>query len=214
MVVGDTTYGKGLVQGYFRSPRGDGLRLTISRYFFDGGLYLNEFDSALVDTGHGLVPDAVTSSGSRVPFVRALEGALVLEPFANRHHEGLVRAIETGSLDSGWVIGLRCYAADRGFVYESRRTQLARLLCEWAEAGRSSGQTARVAEQVRGRSEALDDRVWLEEQRYILTRLAQLAFEREYSVYRAYRDILLKDDPEVAVATALLFDADAVSGID
>ncbi|MEE8149601.1 MAG: S41 family peptidase, partial [candidate division Zixibacteria bacterium] len=33
VIVGDTTFGKGLVQEYFRMQDGDGLRLTISRYF-------------------------------------------------------------------------------------------------------------------------------------------------------------------------------------
>ncbi|MFH1700223.1 MAG: S41 family peptidase [Candidatus Zixiibacteriota bacterium] len=55
VIIGDTTYGKGLVQAHFNLQNGDALKMTISRYYFADGRFLNPPDSELSFTG--LAPD-------------------------------------------------------------------------------------------------------------------------------------------------------------
>ena len=73
VLVGDTTFGKGLVQGYSQFLDGSGIRLTISRYFLEGNLFLNRLDSTHSDTGRGLTPDFYLPSTDRSMFLSDLE---------------------------------------------------------------------------------------------------------------------------------------------
>ena len=103
VLVGDTTFGKGLVQGVVRFPDGDGLKLTISRYYFNGNIFLNEFDSTLIDTGHGLVPDYYYSDRIDNYFLIKLENSLVLRDFAMSYQEDIIDAVKKGIFNDFWI---------------------------------------------------------------------------------------------------------------
>ncbi|MDP4132537.1 MAG: S41 family peptidase [Bacillota bacterium] len=42
LLVGETSYGKGLVQGVFNFPDGSGIKLTIAKYYTPSGAYINK----------------------------------------------------------------------------------------------------------------------------------------------------------------------------
>ncbi|UCD64868.1 MAG: PDZ domain-containing protein [Candidatus Zixiibacteriota bacterium] len=204
-LVGDTTFGKGLVQGFVRFPDGDGLKLTISRYYFDGPVYLNDFDSMLHDVGHGLVPDYYIDVTAMNPVRRELENSLLLREFANKHQEAIVSAKESAAED-GLVESFTTYARDHGFSFTSPRTVLVDEMRLAAVVESSSTATTRLIEDVLRLSQAEDSMALVGERQYVIDRLRQIAFERKFGTYQSYRQVLLRSRPEITLASRILLE--------
>ena len=130
VLVGDTTFGKGLVQGFTRFPDGSGLRLTISRYYLAGGVYLNQFDTALNEVGSGLAPDYFYRSNERSIFPRTLENSLLLQQFANLHQDEIIAQSENFELADSWLDRFKAYARDNHFIFTSPETELAEFIVD------------------------------------------------------------------------------------
>ncbi|MEE9442978.1 MAG: S41 family peptidase [candidate division Zixibacteria bacterium] len=79
IIVGDTTYGKGLVQAHYNLQNGDALRLTISRYYFADGRYLNPPDSEL--SFSGLAPDIALKQNVERKFNQYITSTFFLYDF-------------------------------------------------------------------------------------------------------------------------------------
>jgi len=205
-LVGDTTFGKGLVQGFTRFQDGSGLRLTISRYYLEGGVYLNEFDSTLDDVGHGLVPDYHAGFVEYEEFPRKLENSLLLQQFANRFEEEIIAASGSFRLSDEWVHRFEQYAKDRGFHFISRITQRAQLVLDLAYIERAGIKTVKSVGVVLRRSKADDRRQFGAYSNYVKMRLRQIAHERRYGTYRAYDAVITRERPEIQLATQLLLE--------
>lgn len=202
-LVGDTTFGKGLVQGFTQFGDGSGLRLTISRYYLEGGKFLNEFDSTLHDTGHGLVPDIEVQFIDREDFPRAVEQSLLLQEFAHRHEEQIVSHPQQFALDQVWLERFRDFTREHGFVYESERTDRIDLLLEIARL-EDSRSVVQSAERLRDISAAEDNQAFEHYRTYIASRLKQIAFERRFGAYRMYRDVVVNERPDIRLAARVL----------
>jgi len=204
ILVGDTTFGKGLVQGYVRFPDGDGLRLTIARYYFKNNLYLNDFDSTLNDSGHGLVPDYYFLSDRTHPFPRALENSLLLQQFADRYQDKIIEAAENGYFEDSWVDKFAAYAKQNSFVYKSSVTKLAELFGELTNNPHSSPNTKAAAIKVLQTATRDDQNQFHVYAGFIETRLKQIAFERKFGTHRAYRDVIVQELPVIRFASEIL----------
>ncbi|MFQ5499612.1 MAG: S41 family peptidase [Candidatus Zixiibacteriota bacterium] len=204
ILVGDTTFGKGLVQGFVRFPDGDGLRLTVSRYYFDGDVYLNDFDSALNEIGRGLIPDLFATTEDRHPFIRRLSGSFLLEQFAQiYHHDILAAKLSDRSADS-LAASFRQYAADHGFIYISPLTEAASVLQSVAIYERSDSSIQTLADSLVAIADSADSDLFIRFAPIIVRRLKQLAITREHGESRAYQDIYLQHNNRVAIAAANL----------
>jgi carboxyl-terminal processing protease len=200
LLVGDTTFGKGLVQGFVRFPDGDGLRLTMSRYYLDGRVYLNEFDSALNDVGHGLVPDRYFKSPDEGYFPQMLENSLVLQEFAERNQDDIVADADSGGLGDNWLERIVEFARRQNFDYHSPLTRQIEDMGEIAKEEEASPAVvaALVALLKTGRDE--DWRAFYGHGEYIKRRLRQIAVERKYGVCRSYRDVIAWENPGIVFA--------------
>ncbi len=199
ILVGDTTFGKGLVQGYLRFFEDDGLRLTISRYYFEGGIYLNDFDSMLHETGHGLPPDCYYVSPTSDDYIRALENSFLLHRFAHNNQAEIIAHAERGGLDDIWIEQLADSVKDE-FEYPSELTRRADSLIVLAELESGSEQVQAMASGLAELARAHDRRRLFEYKPYLKMRLVQLAFERAYSTYRAYDEVVVKGLDQIAFA--------------
>ncbi|MBU0984886.1 MAG: PDZ domain-containing protein [candidate division Zixibacteria bacterium] len=204
ILVGDTTFGKGLVQGFTRFTDGSGIRLTISRYYLEGNLFLNSFDSTLNDTGTGLVPDYFVRAPESRGFPLALESSLLLNSFAGQHQDEIVAASEQFALDDSWVARYADYARSQGFQYRSTVTDIADVVYELASLDVDLPEARRVAERILRTARDDDDRQMQEYGWYIKSRLKELAYERKYGSYRAYAEVIVKDHPIINRAAELL----------
>ncbi len=202
-LVGDTTFGKGLVQGFFGFPDGDGMRLTVSRYYFDNGVYLNRFDSTLVDTGDGLVPDHYYAYPELDPFVRSLENSLLLQEFAYRYMEDILG--EDDLCNYGPILSsFAHHITTSGFVYSTPTTEAAEDLVYMARLEEAPPRILQLADRLLQRSQAEDRRLLFDHADYIALRLRQIAYEREYGTTRTYQDVLLPNRGDIRFAEELL----------
>jgi len=204
ILVGDTTFGKGLVQGFIRFPDGDGLRLTIARYYFDNDVYLNDFDSTLNDTGHGLVPDYYFSSYETHPFSRALENSLLLQQFAVKYQDEIITAAEEGKLEDNWIDRFSSYAHQNGFIYTSVVAELAELVLDLTRGEQCSSVTKTIAKRIFQTAVQDDQNQFHLYADYIKMRLKQIAFERKFGAYRTYRDAIVSERPVIQLASQAL----------
>lgn len=206
ILVGDTTFGKGLVQGFNQYPDGSALRLTVSRYYLEGDVYLNEFDSTLNDTGRGLAPDYVIGFIEHDPFPLAIERTLLLNRFANIHTDEIIQASGDFGLSDDWVNRFRAYALEEGFEYRSPLREDAEVLLDLTENDPTLAETRRVTESIVRQARAADSTAFDRYGNYIKFRLKQLAFERRYGMTEAYARAIVPDRPDIQFAAQLLKD--------
>lgn len=204
VLIGDTTFGKGLVQGFTRFPDGSGLRLTISRYYLEGNVYLNEFDTALNEVGRGLPPDYYFPFTERQLFCRQLENSLILQQFANLHQEDIIQQSENFELDDRWVKTFEEYAKKNNFNFTSPRTQIAELLLDLSHLEGRSPEIRQKAGQILKISRESDMRKFYEYGSYIKIRLRQLAYERKFGIYRTYADVIIRSRPDIRLSAQIL----------
>ena len=204
IIVGDTTFGKGLVQGFSRFPDGGGLRLTISRYYLSGDFYLNEFDSVLNDTGHGIPPDVYFDFVELDEFPRELERSLLLQEFAHQNEEAIIQSSAQFGLPDVWVRRFRDFARQQGFDYTSSRTEAATELVELAALENYPEPAIRKAEQILKFSKQRDAEQFDDYSGFIKRRLRQIAWERRFGTYQAYRDVIVPYRPDIQLAADLL----------
>lgn len=203
-LVGDTTYGKGLVQGYVHFLGGDGLRLTISRYFLDGPVYLNSFDSVLIDSGRGLIPDSVWSSTADDRFIGEIEGSLLLYQYAFAFQDEILADIVDDTLADHHLIGFYEFATSRGFAYRSAITDGLLLTKELADLEQVGSATKKQIERMNLLAEKHDRDLYVSNGGHLKRRLYALALERHSSAYQAYAKVLVPGDPEIKLARQIL----------
>jgi len=203
-LVGDTTFGKGLVQGFTRFPDGSGLRLTISRYYLAGNVYLNDFDSTLEEVGRGLVPDFYFRSDDRKEFPRRLESSLLLQQYAVAHQDEIVETGTAFGLSGDWVRSFREYATDHGFRFESRATRSAELVYDFARIEHVHIPTLKAVQNLRRLARTYDQRMFTLYGDYIRMRLREISFERKFGIYRAYADVIVRERSDIRFAATLL----------
>jgi carboxyl-terminal processing protease len=203
-LVGDTTFGKGLVQGFSRYPDGSALRLTISRYYLQGDVYLNTLDSTLDDIGHGLAPDYPVRFVEREAFPRALEISLLMYRFANQYQEEIINASDGFGLDDTWVDRLEEFAREEQFAYVSAVTDMAEALAEIARVEDARPASVDLAEKFVQQAQRADRSMFHQYRQYIKTRLKQIVYERKFGSYTAYAKAIVPERPEIQLASGLL----------
>ena len=204
ILVGDTTFGKGLVQGFSLLHDGSALRLTVSRYYLADSLYLNEFDSTLNEIGRGLAPDYPFRFLDQQPFPRALERSLLLNQFAALHQEEIIARSDQFGLDDSWVNRFKEYALAEGFEFRSATTQRAEMLLELAAMENSGPAFRQLADNIEANSRQSDRDQFVAHSGYIKRRLEQIAVERRFGSYAAYLRAVVPSRPDIRYAAELL----------
>ncbi len=206
ILVGDTTFGKGLVQGFVRYPEGDGIKLTISRYYFGDDIYLNEFDSTLNEIGEGIPPDYYFAEELDNSFIRTLERSLNLFHFANQNQDEIIENYQAGLFDDSWLEQLAMYLEEKDFKYESDRSQIISLIKEIAVFDNNSKRFMKECDKLLKYSIQIDQNELFHQKEYLKRRLAQIAFERKYGIYKSYSEVIIKHMPIVKYAAEILKD--------
>ncbi|MEA3296954.1 MAG: S41 family peptidase [candidate division Zixibacteria bacterium] len=206
VLVGDTTFGKGLVQGYIRFLDGNGLRLTISRYFFKGDVYLNDFDSTLEDIGHGLVPDYYFRFDVQRHFPQALENSRLLRQFAISCQNEIIAASERPGLDSSWTERFLRFTEESGFEYRSAQTEIAGYIADLTGDKDYHRETRETAGKLLSLTLSNDRQQFFANSDYIETRLKQIAYQRKYSTSRAYKEVVVPDFKAIRFASDIILD--------
>lgn len=203
-LVGDTTFGKGLVQGFTRFQDGSGVRLTISRYYLQGDVYLNQLDSVLHDTGTGLPPDHYLALPETDPFIGEIERSLLISRFAHQHQDDIIAGPPLLGPDSSWGSQFATFAASQDFLYISPRTEAALIVLLTAQESGYSAEVLQRSRELYERSLQLDRRLFVDYRDYIEMRLRQEAYERKFGAWKAYAEVIVHERPDIRLAIELL----------
>ncbi|MCK4573666.1 MAG: hypothetical protein KAU36_04805, partial [candidate division Zixibacteria bacterium] len=185
-------------------PDGGGIRLTMSRYYLDGGLYLNEFDSALNEIGSGLQPDHFVASERGQPFPRRLENSMLLQTFVNRNADDIIDAFQRGDLDDSWVDEFAQFARSEEFEYVSPTRQSVEFIAELIDERGASAKLEKAVDRLYRKTESADWDNFPKYADYIKRRLAQLAYEKKFGRQAAYEKVITRHSPEIAEAAAVI----------
>lgn len=203
-LVGDTTFGKGLVQGFSRFEDGSALRLTQSRYYVAGELFLNRFDSSLNDSGTGIAPHHYRQFHERDPFIRALEGSNLLTRFAIAHEEAIISPGAQFSPDGRWLDSVDLFLRKSGFAHSSHSTLVSELLMHLAANEEASPAIREESRRLDSLADAIDRNAVRLSGDYVLMRIRQLAFERRFGATRAFEEIVVRSHPDILSAASLV----------
>jgi len=206
-LVGDTTYGKGLVQGFVHFGDTDGLRLTIARYYLAGRVYLNDFDSTLNEIGHGLDPDIFFEFADQADFPLEVDRSLLLQQFAY-HHQSEILSEGSDTLSDDWIDRFYSFAAEHEFEYISETTRRAEAILAMADLNRADRSLKQSARDLIAQARRLDLSEFYVHGAYLKSRLKQLAIQRARSPYQAYAEVILPSQPEIRFACDLIRDWD------
>jgi carboxyl-terminal processing protease len=204
VLVGDTTFGKGLVQGFTRFSDGDGMKLTISRFFLPGHTYLNEVDSVVHDSGTGLVPDYLFDFIERQPFPIELERSLLLPKFAHAHEAEILAGDSALTIERHLAEQFEQFARDSGFRYVSTETEVASLIADIGRLDQAGDEVVAAAAHLVSIARQRDSALFADYTAYIETRLRQIAIEHRYGVYQSYARVVVKDRPDIRFAAQIL----------
>ncbi|MEK7775054.1 MAG: S41 family peptidase, partial [Candidatus Zixiibacteriota bacterium] len=204
ILVGDTTFGKGLVQGHISMPDGEGLRLTISRYYLEGRRFLNDFDSTLNEVGHGLVPNSVLTFVDYEPFIATLEHELYFHRFASLHASQLDSARGSAEAVDIWCNQFAGYCYSRGFVYRSELSEWAEALTYAAKEDSVSKTTMTTVNNITELAHRSDSLLFSRYKQHIFHRLTWLAVETLRSESQGFAEVEVPKGTAVQETAAIL----------
>ena len=205
-LVGDTTFGKGLVQEYNRFADGSASRLSTARYYFAGERYLNQPDAEKVDSGSGIAPDYFYQFSDGNRFVRQLGAQLLFIPFAARYQEWIISSFESGGYRDV-IVEFENFAGLSGFTYESAVMTRARNLHLVSSMGGLDRESMRVTSEILRQAEVVEKNMFSLEGERIIRRLARLAYQRRDGDRASFVAVGLHDDPDIEYCERLLLDS-------
>ena len=226
VIVGETTFGKGLVQVVRPMPYGTALKLTVSRYTTPAGREIQRLTYAQgervaavpdslrrafrtaggreVRSGGGIDPDLAVSLGEESELERALVRAAAFLRFANRYAAEHAELPAAFRVDDALLADFRRFVEGEGIEYRTDAERAAAALAdELTEAGYDGAQNAltnlrqAVAREKEQDFERHAVRLRAHLQREILSRYVG---QREQTV------AALADDPVVEAALRVLRD--------
>ena len=204
VLVGDTTFGKGLVQEYRGLGDGSGLRLTTSRYYFEGDIYLNDPASEVIDSGGGIPPDYYIETADSEPFLRRLRNSSLIRDFAMEYQDSIILNSMVSRNSPEWFGKFVDYARNHGFEYKSDMTELVELTKDLSIWKNCSDETNNAVDRLHDVS-IQDDSFQFDASREQIVRLLyRTAVEYKYGTPRAYKDAILPYRPEIRMAEEIL----------
>lgn len=232
IVVGQRTYGKGLVQEPRELPYGAILKLTTSKYFIPSGRCVQAYDfknrnadgmprhlpdslskefftaaGRLVRDGGGITPDVVVAPDSLPYFVSYLEASDVFFDFCatyRNEHESIAPASEFVLSDADYEAFIE-FVKKSNFSYESRSLQMLSLLRRMAQAEGCEAGAAVVFDSLENCLRR-DVEAELRFHKADIVAQLEMTIVENYYYERGVAEYLLRDDKELGEALRVLCD--------
>lgn len=191
ILVGDTTFGKGLVQEFASLDDGSGLRLTTSRYYFEGGIFLNDPEAEVIDSAAGIPPDYYFLFDEQKQFIIELENSSFLREFAIYNKDRIVEYAPFTESEPIWMNQFFDYLELNQFKYVSTITGIANLTKQLIILSEYDKVYIDAIDRVCKLAQNDDKNQFEVYKDYIKRRLYQTALESEFGTTIAYRDAVL-----------------------
>lgn len=217
VAVGDTTFGKGLVQTLFGLPNGEALRLTTSRYYFADGRYLNPPDKEL--TFSGLAPDIVYKRQGETAFREMVFSRFLIYDFVDSHRELLSNYPDRFNYPDTVVDLFAEYVRSRGIDYQSWLTEMLYLIRVSQGLEQASEEVVRYLDEMIELSRITDRNVFYRHADLLKFYIRRVAVEQKSGRQAMYRYVLVPGQADIRLATDILSDGERyrallVSGFD
>ncbi len=210
-LVGDTTFGKGLVQEYKGLGDGSGIRLTSSRYYFKGEKYINDPSSPVLDSAGGIPPDYYVPEVNE-PFLNALARTLIMRQFASANKDRILAGPSLMKSADEWYDDFIEYCNEKNFKYVSATTGSIDTLKEIAELSGAGQPTIGTIDRTMKYSEKLDRDQFNGHREEVVHRLYRLAVEFKYGLARSYHDAVLPYSHQIKFAEKLIDSLNVANG--
>jgi C-terminal peptidase prc len=204
IMVGDTTFGKGLVQEYGGYFDGSGLRLTRSRYFFEGGIYINHPDSNVSDSSIGIPPDYYVEPLISNPFLAELESSFLMREFAFERSDEIVKFTPFTEAEPEWITEFNEFARENRFNYVSNLTILAVLNRSRIALEGYSEPVFNAIGNICDISKHQDKQQFDLYKEYIKQRIYQIALETEFGLAYAFKNAIIPFRQDIILAENIL----------
>jgi hypothetical protein len=203
-VIGDTTFGKGLVQSVYPLFNGDAMRLTISRYYFADGTYLNPPDSEL--NFAGLPPDIVFQPQGEIAFQDMVLSGMLIYDFVESHWDELSGYPDRFNYPDTVVAGFEKFARSRGIVYQSWLTETLEYTVIDQLLDEASSTVMSHLDGMLALSQSLDKSVFERHAEFLKFHIRRVVIERTRGRAASYRDVIVPGRPDIRLAEELLLD--------
>lgn len=204
IVVGDTTFGKGLVQAVYGLPDQDAIRLTVSRYYFADGRYLNPPDSEL--SFSGLAPDIVYDPPGEIAFQEIVLSGFLIYDFVEAEWDLLSSYPDRFNYPDTVITLFQDFAAGRGLVYESWLTENLIFAVADQYLNDASDIVIDHLNRMLDKSRALDRDVYRRHADLLKYHIRRLTVEKKSGRAASYHDVIVPGRPDIRLALEILTD--------
>lgn len=205
VVVGDTTFGKGLVQTVYHLAGRDAIRLTTARYYFADGRYLNPRDSVLTFTG--LAPDLVYAPKGEPGFEDAIQTGFLLYDFVEKNWELLKGFPDKFNLPDTVVTAFASFARSHEFAYRSKTSETISDAIRDHRLDGGSREVLAALEGIDKQSQKADSDVYDREKDFLKFHIRRVLIERKNGSSQVYRDVIVPGRQDIRLAADILHDA-------
>jgi len=204
VVVGDTSFGKGLVQSVYPLFTGGAIRLTISRYYFADSTYLNPPDSEL--NFSGLPPDIVYNPPGEIAFQDMILSGMLIYDFVETNWEGLSRRPDRFNYPDTVIAQFEEFARSRGFAYQSWSTETLEFTVIDQLLDEASDTVMAQLDSMLALSRSLDENVFERHADFLKFHIRRVVVDRKHGRAASYRAVIVPGRPDIRLAEELLAD--------
>ncbi|MCP4705244.1 MAG: PDZ domain-containing protein [candidate division Zixibacteria bacterium] len=204
ILVGDTTFGKGLVQEFSGLGDGSGLRLTTSRYYFEGEIFLNDPEAEVIDSASGIPPDYYFLFEGRKPFTNQLENSSLLREFAINNKKRIIQYAPFTDSDTDLMNEFNDYLQNNNFEFHSTIAAIAGLTKQLIALQKFDDTYINAIDRICKIAQNDDKKQFDVNKNYIKRRLYKIALESEFGTSRAYHDAILPYREDIRFAESIL----------
>ena len=202
VVIGDTTFGKGLVQTVYALPNQDAIRLTVSRYYFADGRYLNPPDSAL--SFSGLAPDLVDQPQGELAFQELVLSGFLIYDFVEAQWSLLSSLPNEFNYPDTVLTLFRQFALAKGIAYRSWLTEIVAFTIMDQRLGGAPDAILSELERMKRLSDQLDGDVFRRYADLLKFHIRRVAVEKKTGRAASYRDVIVPGRSDIRLAVQLL----------
>jgi len=206
VVIGDTTFGKGLVQSLYSLPNRDAIRLTVSRYYFADGRYLNPPDSEL--SFSGLAPDIVYDPPGEIALEESVLSGFLIYDFIESEWDLLSSYPATYNYPDTVITLFENFVASRGISYESWLTEILSLTVSDQYLSDASDTIVNHLRGMLEKSRRLDREVFRRHASLLKYHIRRLTVEKKEGRAASYREVIVPGRADILLAESILTEPD------
>lgn len=224
VVVGNSTFGKGLVQSLINLPNGRALKITTARYYTPSGRSIQKperagalkADSAAIEKfktqvtgrtvtgGGGIKPDVVTAKETFTPLAFEIGGRGLIWEFGVHYAGEYPELKQDFEVTEGVMAEFRRFLKQKKFAYTSAAEEELKKLDSLAKTEKFSAATQKKLEELKTALQAEKEHEFAASLPYIRRQLKESILTKAFGEKVKYPLVWMKTHPELVKAREIL----------